>query len=363
MDQPAAIDYLWLALSLCPGIGAITARRLRQEFASVEAIWDAGEEELSACGLSEVSIKAMRHGPDPDRTLKKIHAWENQGIGICSIENPEYPVLLKEIYDPPMLLYTIGRRELLKTQMFSIVGARRASAYGEKAALKIGQDIASSGFTVVSGMALGIDARAHQGALRAGGNTIAVLGCGVDICYPAENKKLWNQIQKEGLLISEYPPGTEPKAGLFPRRNRLISGLSKGVVIVEAGEKSGSLITAGEALEQGRDIYAVPGSIFSYVSRGTNQLIRDSAAMLILQASDIPEIGRSLKQEKQEAPVFESEDERAVYEAIRPEGDTTDALLRCGIPIARLQQILSLMEIEGWIEQTADLKWIRQGSA
>ncbi|MBQ5636054.1 MAG: DNA-processing protein DprA, partial [Selenomonadales bacterium] len=242
-------------------------------FGSAKEAWQASIDDWYDCGVKKnvcSEFVGLRDRLDIERMITD---WEANGIRLCMRGDAEYPSLLKEIFDPPSLLYyrgTIPKSELT----VGIVGARRSTTYGRQAARKIASELAASGVVVVSGAARGIDTSSHLGALE-NGKTIAVLGCGVDVAYPPENAKLLADIEQNGAVISEYPPGTQPRQGFFPARNRIISGISAGLLVVEAAEKSGALITATCAMEEGRDVFAVPGSIFSDVSVGTNRLIQD----------------------------------------------------------------------------------------
>ncbi len=362
MDKSMQNTIYWLAISRLPGIGGVTVRKIGKSFSSPELLFQADDQKLKALGVPQKAHDAIRLGVEREEIGRELDRWKEQGIGVLSFDDALYPEALRQIYDPPAVLYYLGDPGMLAYRRMAIVGARRCSSYGERAAFTLARDLASLGICIVSGMAFGIDARAHQGALSADGRTVAVLGCGVDLCYPPENARLYRRIAEKGLLISENPPGTEPKAGLFPKRNRLISGISEGVIIVEAGEKSGSLITAEEALEQGHDVYAVPGSVFSYVSRGSNRLIQNGEAMLIMEASDIPKVGNITSGLKEQEPDFESEEERMIWRAVEEEGKTTEVLLETGLNSQVLQQTLMRMELKGWIEQTAGHRWIRKGS-
>ncbi|SDB10615.1 DNA-processing protein DprA [Eubacterium oxidoreducens] len=212
--------------------------------------------------------------------LGRWEEFKKLKMGFLTILQKEYPAVLKEIYDPPYALYYYGNLELLKRQKIAIVGARRCSDYGAKTARVLAHGLAHRGNCIVSGMAEGIDAYAHAGALEGVGKTIAVLGCGVNVCYPAKNRALYKAMKEQGLIISEYGPGVQPVAWHFPMRNRIISGLSEKVIVVEAKEKSGSLITADAALDQGKDVYAVPGRLLDPLSKGCNELIRQGAGII-----------------------------------------------------------------------------------
>ena len=279
----------WLALDLTPKIGRKTIFKLLQEFGTPEAIWDGLNELKARCSwLKPSAYEALKQGPD--RKLLDLHKkfLRDSKNWIISIADSAYPTLLTNISDPPLILYGKGDLESLKGPAVAIVGSRAATQYGKDAAKYIAEGLVYKGITVVSGLALGIDSVAHKSAIASGGKTIAVKGCGVDYPYPRQNVSLAASIAENGAVISEYPLGMQPKAGHFPVRNRIISGLCLAVVVVEGTKKSGSLITAHLALEQGREVGAVPGSIFSNRSAGPHMLIQNGAK-LVTSADDIIE--------------------------------------------------------------------------
>ena len=353
-------DLLWLLFMEGPGIGHRTAMKCYKQWEDPLKIWQAGVAAWKEAGLSEGIIRYLEKGPALEDARKRVADWEQQGITLLSISSELYPAHLRSIFDPPPVLFALGDTALLSAPMMAVVGARRCSSYGEQAASYIGAGLARRGYAVISGMAAGIDAAAHQGALKAGGRTVAVMGCGIDVCYPPENLKLWREIRETGLILAEHEPGVRPQAGFFPQRNRIISGLSRGVIVVEAGEKSGSLITADLALEQGRSVYAVPGSFFSLKCRGTHALVRDSAAALLVDLGDIEpaENGLPCSGEVSDKSEPESEEERAVLRKIAPEGTAIEELLSVQSDIASLQRTLSMLELYGFIRQGADHKWV-----
>jgi DNA processing protein len=270
----------WLALRSVAGIGNIGFSALIDNFGSLEAVFSASAAELQmAAGITKKAAAGVAAFKDWDSVNKNLDLAENTGIHIVTYRDESYPAKLLEIYDRPPLLFVKGN--LKKDDVnISLVGSRLASTYGKYTTERISRELALRGATIVSGLARGIDSAAHRGALAAQGRTIAVLGSGLDIIYPPENKKLFAAICEKGAVVSEFPLGTPPRACNFPARNRIISGMSYGVVVVEAGEKSGSLITARLALEQGREVFAVPGSIDWAGSRGTNKLIQQGAKLV-----------------------------------------------------------------------------------
>ncbi len=280
-------DILWFWLSAIPGIGPVTVRDLLEKFGTPLEIFGASEKALKETGLlKEEMLSALIQSRNKTLLQKRFDDMQSKKIRFLSFASPEYPDALRHIYDPPAALYVKGSLPAADELLMAVVGGRRCSMAGRSAAHSISRGIAFSGISVISGMARGIDSCAHRGCLDGFGRTYAVLGCGVDICYPKENIELYKQIQNNGGLISEFPPGTPPRPWRFPVRNRLIAALSHGILIVEARRKSGSLITAERGLEMGREIFAVPGRINDPLSEGCNLLIRDGAK-LVMSHEDI----------------------------------------------------------------------------
>ncbi len=268
--------YIWLAG--CLGRGAAAAYNLLREYQNPRACYQALAHNPASWNTFSPEQRKRLDAFTLDDAHRVMESCAKKGIDILTIDNVSYPERLKNIYAPPVVLYSRGKLpDFERLIAVAIVGSRRTSDYGAAAATRLGYDLAAAGAVVVSGMALGIDARAHRGALDAGGITAAVLGCGADIAYPPENESLMLDIEQNGVILTEYPPGEKPVGKHFPARNRIIAGLCNGVVVVEAPQKSGALITATLALEQGRDIFAVPGSIFSEAGEGTLRLLRDGA--------------------------------------------------------------------------------------
>lgn len=283
------MDRIYLAaLHMSPGIGGGRLKKLLDYFGGARQVWEADKNDLISCSFLDIKTcnNLLEHREKID-IQKLADQWAKHGIKLCTIFDSEYPCLLRNIFNPPIILYYRGLLPVVDHNTIAIVGARKATAYGKNAAVMLAAALAEQGIWVVSGAARGIDTAAHQGALKYG-RTIAVLGCGVDVNYPPENGRLLNEIARSGAVISEYPPGTTAHSAFFPARNRIISGLSLGTVVVEAAEKSGALITADFALEQGRDVFAVPGSIFSSQSKGVHNLIKQGAK-IVGSAEDILE--------------------------------------------------------------------------
>ena len=281
----AALKY-WVWLTTLPGLGQRTKLQLLEHFASPEEIYFAPEEELLlAEGVTKAQC-ALLADKSLDRAEKVLEDCAKDGQFLLTMDDAAYPARLRNIYDPPLLLYGKGSLPLFDEEVaVTVVGTRSCTPYGVKAASELGYELAKQGALLVSGMAKGIDGEVLRGALRAGGFTAAVLGGGADVVYPAANRRLYEDIAATGVILSEYPPGTEPRGEHFPVRNRLLSALSVATLVVEAPERSGALITAATALEQGREVFAVPGPFDAPMSRGCNGLIREGAG-LVCEARD-----------------------------------------------------------------------------
>ena len=279
-------ELLWLALRMTPQLGAKRSVDIVEKFGSPAAIFQLESRELEGAGLSASVARSIEAGSAMDDALEQQRLLRATGTSIVTIYDDRYPALLRQIYDPPLLMFARGKVDLLAEPCVAVVGTRRPSPYGSTVAERFARELAAAGLTIVSGMARGIDTSAHVAALAAEGLTIAVLGCGVDVIYPAENKKLAAQIARDGLILSEYPMRTPGYPQNFPVRNRIVSGLSSGVLIVEGAQYSGSAITARLALDQGREVFAIPGNITSKQSWGPNLLIRQGAR-LVQEPSDV----------------------------------------------------------------------------
>jgi DNA processing protein len=274
-------DVYWLALRRARGVGPRTCKLLIEKFGTPEKIFQLNSEEIAAAGVPRNTARSITEFRDFEALEKELCELPNIGARLIKWSDADYPTNLRQIADPPPFLFVRGPAHLSDSNCIAVVGARAASDIGRRMAQRLGLELAAKGFTVVSGLARGIDGEAHQGALDAHGKTLAVLGCGVDVIYPAEHRKLAEAIiAGGGALISELPIGTQPLAENFPTRNRILSGLCLGVVIVEAAEKSGSLITARMALEQDRQVFAVPGSPLSGKTRGSNRLLKEGAKLV-----------------------------------------------------------------------------------
>src|SRR5882762_6592000 len=279
----------WIALNMTPGVGPRVTARLLEHFGSAEAIFDSPRRELALLRLPPEAIESIASRELHERAETEIERVRKLGGDILVLDDGVYPALLRETYDPPVVLYVKGAwDECLERPCIAIVGSRRCTTYGQNAALMMSRELAQRGVTIVSGLARGIDAAAHRGALEAGGRTVAVMGTGLDQVYPRDHKKLADEIlNRGGAMVTQFPLSTPPVSENFPYRNRVISGLSLGVLVVEAAENSGSLITARLAMEQNREVFAVPGNITSRNSFGTNYLIKGAGAKLVQQWQDI----------------------------------------------------------------------------
>lgn len=363
--------YLMWLLSI-EGLGNRKAKVLIDSFGSAENIWNASGADLKGIPwLTHKIISDITSFQKHSSLEKIIKKTEDNDIRFISIFHDDYPKLLKEINDAPLGLYIKGEMPGDNFINISVIGSRRCSEYGLTAAFKLSRDLAEKGITIVSGMAKGIDSMAHKGALEAKGKTIAVFGSGLDICYPAENFVLMNDIIENGCVISEYPPGMRPLPMNFPARNRIISGLSRGVLVVEAAEKSGTGITVEQALEQGRDIFAVPGSIFSKLSIGANRLIKDGACLVLGYEDVLEGLGidtlNIIKEDKEnriieqkESPVL-TDDEKTVYSRIGIEPVSVDEIcLKIDFSMQITQFCLTTLELKGCIQRLPGQRYIRR---
>ncbi|MBN1957863.1 MAG: DNA-processing protein DprA [Desulfuromonadales bacterium] len=354
-----------LRLQLTPNLGRSSLFKLHRCFGDFTAAVNAS---VTAWKASGVAVPLQEHIPrESDSQVKKtLERLISLDVRLISFWDPGYPPLLREIHDPPALVYVRG--ELPRQECFAIVGSRRATAQGLIITQQLAATLAQQDICIVSGLARGIDAAAHRGALEAQGTTIAVLGCGIDRIYPPENSRLFHDILKSGAILSEYPPGAPPLAGHFPGRNRIISGLSRGVLIVEAAEKSGSLITGDFALEQGRELFAVPGGLNYVNSRGTNRLLKDGA-QLVTEAEDIlqalwPDRQSKVARQTQDAFVSSlSPAARAVYLCLGFEPLHIDNIARtCCLTPMELSAILLDLELQGGVQALPGNLYIRSRS-
>lgn len=355
-----------LGLYSIPTIGPVRMRHLISVLGSPEKVLLAGIRELSAVeGIDRKTAERIKAGPDTAFVQQQLEEMEAHGVGVLTYWDDAFPDRLKRIYDPPAFLFYKGQTETLNDKMFAVVGTRLPSSYGKMITEQLTAELVSNGFTIISGFARGVDTQAHKAALKNSGATVAVLGNGLDTIYPSENKKLFEQIIEHGLFLTEYPMGTKPDAGNFPKRNRIISGMSSGVLITEAGQKSGALLTAGYALEQNREVFAVPGGVFSGKSAGSNTLIKNGAK-LVQNIDDILEEleGQfpSVASHKKESPALSKLDGiyKKVFENLDSDPLHVDQIaLRAELSPSEVLSALLTLELGGYIRQMAGKMFIR----
>lgn len=362
----------WLRLTAGEGLGRAKARKLLAAFGSAPAVLQAGETAIAqVAGPAAGALLAAE--PDAFHTdlLARTLAWLAQGEGRCivTVGDAAYPSALLQAADPPLLLYAHGRLDLLQREAVAIVGSRNPTAQGLDNARAFGRALSEAGWTVVSGLALGIDGAAHEGALGGAGSTIAVVGTGLDRIYPSRHEALTRRIAREGLLLSEFALGAPPLAEHFPKRNRIIAGLARGTLVVEAALRSGSLITARLALEAGRDVFAIPGSIHAVQSRGCHALLKQGAK-LVEQVQDVlEELGGAARPPSADAdegtaPALEHPEADPVLAALGHDPATLDALIaRCGWPAPQLQARLLELELDGQVVRLPGGLFQRRGLA
>ncbi len=351
-----------LRLHLTPRLGRTALFKLHDHFGNFLSALDAPPHQLEQAGLTAKQIACIP-GADATAYLQTRRNLEVLGVRLLSFWDSGYPPLLRQIHDPPALLYLRG--QLPANACFAIVGSRRATAAGLQLTHQLARDLTAHDICIVSGLARGVDSAAHQGALDGQGHTIAVLGCGIDKIYPPENGKLFHHILQHNAIISEYPPGTPPLAGHFPGRNRIISGLSQGVLIVEAAEGSGSLITGDFALDQGRDLFAVPGTVQNRTSKGPNRLIKEGA-QLVTDSSDILQSLWPNRLSRKEQQVVDRFSEQLngttlkVYQQLNHEPLHIDEIGRkCGLTPMELSAILLDLELQGGVQVLPGNHFIR----
>lgn len=364
----------WVRLTEAPGLGTAEAAALVEDFGSAARVIAAGRSALSARGLTTETVDALLE--PPAERMERVAAWLAEAQHhLVSRRSPDYPALLEEAPGAPLVLYVNGDPALLSMPQLAVVGSRNPTRGGERTAFEFAAHLAASGLTITSGLATGIDTAAHEGALSAGGSTIAVLGTGIDRVYPAANRELAHRIAGRGALVSEFPLGAHPEAWHFPRRNRIISGMSLGTLVVEAARRSGSLITARLAAEQGREVFAIPGSIHNALARGCHRLIRDGAR-LVESAGDIfaelaplaGALGTRLTAPAAGGHSVASDgtaggrdgDYDKLLEALGWEPVDMDTLIeRSGLTIEQLSSMLLILELEGEVESLPGGKFSR----
>lgn len=351
----------WVGFNLIKGIGAVRLQALCDHFGDLALAWQAPVDALQAAGLNPKlaeRVTQVRASVDLEKYMAQVAA---QGISILTWEDDNYPARLKDIDQPPPVLYIRGDLTAEDSWAVAVVGTRRVSAYGRQVAEELVSFFAANGVTVVSGLARGVDAIAHQSALKSGGRTIAVMGCGVDRIYPPEHTQLAETIIVNGALVSDYAPGTPPEASNFPPRNRIISGLSMATVVVEAGETSGALITAQFAVDQGREVFAVPGNILAPQSKGTNRLIAEGARPMLSGRDllDVLNLTRVTEQRLVRKTIPADETEAKLMNVLSHEPLHMDDIRnQTGLPIERVSATLVMMELKGLVRQVGGMNYV-----
>ncbi len=362
MEGGATETAYWLGFHLVPGIGATRLAMLMEHFGDLKTAWNAPRAELRASGLGDRAADSLirtRSRISLDDEMRRV---DKAGVHILTLADDAYPSLLREIPSPPPVIYVRGSLTAADETAVGIVGTRRITAYGREMSRRLSTELAAAGVTIVSGLARGVDGIAHASALETGGRTIGVLGCGLDTIYPPEHRKLADQIVESGALVSEFSLGTPPDAPNFPVRNRIISGLSLGVIVVEAPMKSGALITANFAGDQGRTVFAVPGSALSSASAGTIQLLRDGAAVAATGEDVLSYLNLGVRQiEMETRQMFPASDgERSLLGLITAEPRHIDEIaLDSGLPIGMLSAQLLQMQLKGLVRNVGTQHYVR----
>jgi len=351
----------WVGFSLVKGIGAVRFRSLLDWFGSAAEAWGRPAEELEAAGLSARLAAAVVEARESGALEKTWEAIDRQGIQVVIATDGDYPPGLKSIAQPPPVLYARGEIKTQDELAVAIVGTRRVTSYGRQAAEEIAAGLAGQGVTVVSGLARGVDAAAHSTALRCNGRTFAVLGSGVDRIYPPEHTRMAEEIAAHGAVLSDYPPGTPPEAANFPPRNRIISGLARAVVVIEAGQKSGALITATFAEEQNRPVIALPGNIYAPLSKGTNWLISRGARILlgVQDVLDVLNLEKASKQIQARLALPADALEAQILSLMGAEPQHVDELRALtGLPVEQIAATLAMMELKGMVRGTGGMSYL-----
>jgi len=353
----------WVAFGRVPQFGRARIALLEGHFGKLEDAWRAGASDLQAAGISGSALSALLTARDGITPQSELERMESLGVQALTWHDDAYPACLKEIYDRPPVLYVRGNLTAVDAWSVAVVGTRRATVYGRQAAEELSEALARNRITVVSGLARGIDSIAHKAALKTGGRTIAALACGLDMVYPPENLRLAQEVMESGALVSDYPVGTQPRSEFFPRRNRIMVGLSLGVLVVEADIKSGALITARQALDENREVFAVPGSIFSPTCRGTNWLLQAGQAKLVTRIEDVlEELNLTMATHQMEAKEVLPADhtEASVLRMLSQEPIHIDEVLRgSGLEISTVSSALAMLELKGMARQVGNMNYVR----
>lgn len=358
-------DFYWYWLANISGIGIKTRKKLLDYLGHPREIYNCPEEKLKEI-LTEKQCQNLILSKEPGPVKVSAERLKRKGISFIHYESPEYPDRLRNIYEPPVVLYYIGKLPDYNRPILAMVGARKATVYGRNMAKCFAEELSKSGIQIVSGLASGVDTASHIGALDGGDYTLGILGGGIDTIYPKENHRLYQEIYSRGCVMSEYNLGIPNHKGLFPLRNRIISGIADGVFVIEAGEKSGSLITADQGLEQGKEIFALPGRITDRMSEGCNRLI-SQGAILVSEPADILEVfhisqDMTIQSKKNKKIIFETEEERKVY-MLLDEADPVsfDKLMEySGFSVSLLQHILMSLELKKYIYQTEQNVYLKK---
>jgi len=358
---------LLVGLNLIPQLTPKRTKRLFARFDSFQSIWSASGSTFASIFGSAVVGEAVASARSETAIDEELGKADELDVRIVTLVDEEYPALLREIDDPPMVLYVRGSLPIDPARSIAIVGTRRGTRYGKMVAGRFASQLALKGMTIISGLAAGIDTAAHQGTLDVGGRTVAVLGCGLDYPYPKRNQPLLAKLVEDGAAISEYPLGTRPAKWTFPQRNRILAGLSRGVIVVQAPERSGSLITARLALEQGREVFAVPGNITTMTSAGTNRLIKDGAKLVdsvddvLVEFPDLWERQRPVADgDEDEGPEL-AEREQLVYDLIGLEPvHVDDIIARADLSPTEASHVLLLLQLEDLIDEVEGGRFIRK---
>jgi len=353
----------WLAFNRIAGIGRVRYQVMLSHFGRLSEAWRAGAADLRAAGLDNRAVRTIRAGRaaiDPDTELE---ALTKHGVHAVTWDDEGYPARLKDIDDAPPVLYLRGALAPGDELAVAVVGTRRPTPYGRQVAEEFAYQLSCERLTIVSGLARGVDAIAHRAALQAGGRTLAVLACGLDMVYPPEHTKLAREVAERGAVLSEQPPGTQPRGDFFPRRNRILSGLSLGVLLVEGDVKSGAMITARQALDQNREVFAVPGSIFSPQSRGPNAVIQRGEAKLVTSVRDIAEelnLTTVPQQIEMQELMPATDTEAALLRHVSKEPAHIDEVCRqSGLPASTVSSLLAMMELKGLVRQMGPATYVR----
>jgi DNA processing protein len=367
MESNPSEPKSWLALSTVPHVGPVRFISLVKHFGSPGAVLSAPQKNLADLpDIGPVTASSIKGNVDWKLADKQLELMEKNQVRLLTFKDDTYPENLKSIYDPPPFLFIKGEIKEEDKNAIAIVGARAASAYGNQTAQKIGRELAKRGITIVSGLAWGIDSIGHSSALEENGRTVAVFGSGLDVIYPPQNRKLAERIMQNGALVSEFLLGTKPEKQNFPKRNRLISGLSLGVVVIEASAKSGALLTAQHALEQNREVFAVPGNIGAKTSEGTNRLIKEGAKLVTSVEDILEELRMNTPLQQREKSKIEkdssqlSEQEKSIYDLMTGEPYHIDKIAK-DIHVTTSQALSTLLslELKGFIKQLSGKMFVR----